>query len=98
MKTFVWAYFTLVACAIVFGAPALSAPISVNDGVRARVLADAYARKHYGDRANVVSCGNKDVLRSGFVVCYGVAKGEPFEFQCSYQAVSIGCKEIETHK
>lgn len=97
MKTFVWFYFTLVACAIAVAATSLSVPISVNDGVRARVLADAYAREHYGDRANVVSCGNKDAQWSGFVVCYGVAKGEPFEFQCSYQAVSIGCKEIETH-
>lgn len=62
-------------------------------GLRARLVADAYARNKYGETAKVVSCDNNDVYGTGFVPCYGISRGTPFEFMCGYKSVATGCKE-----
>ena len=90
-----WCAVMIIAFVMVFIAARRSAPVSVNDGVRARLVADHYARTRYGEKAKVVSCDNMDMYGSGFVTCYGVAGGEPFEFRCGYQSVSTGCVEID---
>lgn len=95
MKDFLFFAAIGCLCAMALVSVNRSTPIRVNDGLRARLVADAYARNKYGETANVVSCDNKDIYGTGFVPCYGISRGTPFEFLCGYKTVATGCKDKE---